>query len=164
MVTPELVEPLDANQVPPCGPGMEYGQPERLGVVLQGTPGSARLLSGRGTSGCPGGRRGADRGGRRPPPAPAARRPPPARPLQPLRRRPIRTIPTAPNPAQGRNPEPPFIGPIGYDVVPALGPGRKYAIYTRGDRVPRPQRLILQQHGHRASDRLHEQRPSTSHR
>ena len=46
LVTPELVEPMDANEVPPCGPGMSDHQSQRLGVVHEGTPGSAQMLSG----------------------------------------------------------------------------------------------------------------------
>ena len=33
LVTPELVEPLDASEVPPCGPGTQTDQPQRLGIV-----------------------------------------------------------------------------------------------------------------------------------
>ena len=36
LVTPELVEPLDANQVPPCGPGMESASPSDWELFFKG--------------------------------------------------------------------------------------------------------------------------------
>ena len=36
MVTPELVEALDANQVPPCGPGMETTSPSDWELFFKG--------------------------------------------------------------------------------------------------------------------------------
>ena len=35
-VTPELVEALDANQVPPCGPGMETAAPSDWELFFKG--------------------------------------------------------------------------------------------------------------------------------
>ena len=36
MVTPELVEPMDANQVPPCGPGMQSASPSDWELFFKG--------------------------------------------------------------------------------------------------------------------------------
>ena len=94
MVTPELVEPMDASQVPPCGPGMQSASPSDWELFFKGhlevpvcrrpappgnglspaTPGGPRLATA--------GRRQGNRCRRRACPG----RPQCAGPLQPLQR------------------------------------------------------------------------------
>ena len=43
LVTPELVEAMSADEVPPCGPGQQTTSPQRLGVVHEGASRSAQV-------------------------------------------------------------------------------------------------------------------------
>ena len=53
MVTPELVDPLDANQVPPCGPGMETASPTDWELFFKGHLEVPVCCPGGGASGSP---------------------------------------------------------------------------------------------------------------
>ena len=129
MVTPKLVEPLDANQVPLCGPGMETASPNDWELFFKGHIEVPLCCNG---SGCQGACN-ASSGGGEPTPAPAGA----------LGPQPGETLPTpapsrsdaAGNPynrdansnpkgmnnphppaqADARSDDPPFGGPIGYD-------------------------------------------------
>ncbi len=118
MVTPELIDPLDANQVPPCGPGMETASPSDWELFFKGHLEVPACCPGRNSGGPQGPCAATPPGNGNPTPAPGpnggtANDGPYNRYSGPN-----------PNhsdqgsPAQGRNAEPPFIGPIGYDVVP----------------------------------------------
>ena len=128
MVTPELVEPLDANQVPPCGPGMETTSPSDWELFFKGHIEVPVCCNG---GGCQGGcnERRADPapGGR---PWPAAGRDAADARAQPARRRrrqPLQSLSELqsergeqserPGPADAHNAAPPFGGPIGYDPL-----------------------------------------------
>jgi pilus assembly protein CpaC len=132
LVTPELVEAMDAEEVPPCGPGMETTEPSDVQFYLEGHlevpnccppspsgPGVAQasLVQGpmaQGTETVPA-----------PPPSspgqgitpPAAAPEPPSNPsgrYNPNDRQNQATT-TAAGP---RRPLPAFIGPVGYDLAP----------------------------------------------
>ena len=129
LVTPELVEAMDAHEVPPCGPGMRTTSPDDFDLFLKGhlevpnccPPGCNQVGPGPGaggammpqegmiieedgpTAGTPEARRGLPPNGR------AMRRnryTPPKPPDQP-----------ADSSSAAEKAEPGFIGPIGYDVV-----------------------------------------------
>ena len=127
MVTPELVEPLDANQVPLCGPGMETTSPSDWELFFKGHIEVPVCCNG----GCNGAM-----GGGCPTPAPAGVfGPQPSEPLptpapsrvngaaaDPYSRYPSSNPKDANNPnspaqADAHNPDPPFAGPIGYDPL-----------------------------------------------
>jgi pilus assembly protein CpaC len=121
LVTPELVEGMDADQVPPCGPGMNSASPSDWELFFKGHlevpvcgphcgPGNACAANG----------------------APGPAMPPPGEAGP--QAQPAAAGAAAPNPynrytssqpiytaqrsgGQGPGEEPPFIGPIGYDVV-----------------------------------------------
>ncbi len=77
MVTPELVEPLDANQVPLCGPGMETASPSDWELFFKGHLEVPVCCNG---GGCQGGGNVAA-GGAWPTPAPTGARPQPGETL-----------------------------------------------------------------------------------
>jgi pilus assembly protein CpaC len=122
MVTPELIEALDANQVPPCGPGMETASPSDWELYFKGHLEVPVCCAGNGAAGVAGGPRSSGEPATAPPCAPPV---PPASGPDGDGGSPQNRYP-APNPnnsnrgdpAAGRNVEPPFIGPIGYDAVP----------------------------------------------
>jgi len=52
LVTPELIDAVDANQVPPCGPGMQTDSPTDWQLYLQGHIEVPRCCPAGGNSGC----------------------------------------------------------------------------------------------------------------
>ena len=128
MVTPELVEPLDANQVPPCGPGMETASPSDWELFFKGHMEvpvccNGGAATGQCGGGCPtpapAGVFGPQPSEPLPTPAPAASTAPPPTPTvaipAPIRKtRTIRTRRPRPTPTTA---DPPFGGPIGYDPL-----------------------------------------------
>jgi pilus assembly protein CpaC len=114
-VTPELVEALDANQVPPCGPGLESASPSDWELFFMGHLEVPVCCRGGGSAG---GNPDVAPPGGLPPAAPCgpggAAASDPDNPY--TANNPSNS--TAAEPSQGRNPEPPFLGPIGYDLVP----------------------------------------------
>ena len=126
MVTPELIEPLDANQVPPCGPGMETASPSDWELFFIGhlevpvcCQGGSSL--GGGPAPCGGGQPGMAPPSAVPVPVPVpAAAGPDGDAGGPYNRypAPIANNSNRTDPIPARNPEPPFIGPVGYDVVP----------------------------------------------
>ena len=126
MVTPELVEPLDASEVPPCGPGMQTTSPSDWELFMKGhlevpkcpsppaglpAMGDCRRKGGNPGGPPPDGMIGPDEQVPAPPPAPPVR--PAAKSLL-LRQTELRR---ANAPAGIQNGPPGFIGPVGYDVV-----------------------------------------------
>jgi pilus assembly protein CpaC len=127
LVTPELVEGLDASEVPPCGPGMQTGSPSdwelymkgQLEVPkcppkpLSGSQGPCGKVDGGGSNGGdssepPDGMIGPTEQIPTPPPAGAPQnRHSPSKPNY--------QSPT--NPSTSNDGPPGFIGPVGYDVV-----------------------------------------------
>jgi pilus assembly protein CpaC len=125
MVTPELVEGLDACEVPPCGPGLQTTSPSDWELIMKGHIEVPKCPE-PGSQGC-GGRPDGSGSGSNP------EGPPPDKMIGP--NEPIATPPPADSPPQNRysppkpNPPPPvgssaskngppgFIGPVGYDVV-----------------------------------------------
>jgi pilus assembly protein CpaC len=96
LVTPELVEAMDASQVPPCGPGMQTTSPDDCELFLKGhleVPNCCPSCQGAGCAGCGG--------------SGLQARYNPSRPQNPA----------AVARAAGPNGEPAFIGPTGYDVI-----------------------------------------------
>jgi pilus assembly protein CpaC len=129
LVTPELVEPLDADEVSQCGPGMQTTSPSDWELFLK-----QQIEVPKCPPACPQGAangehcrtRGGDPGGSPPDgmidpneqvPAPTPTEPPPSSKPQ------SRYSPAKPNSAASaaatasRNGPPGFIGPVGYDVV-----------------------------------------------
>jgi pilus assembly protein CpaC len=129
MVTPELVDGMDAHQVPPCGPGLETTSPSDWELFFKGHlevpvccpgpaagPETAATAAGAAPA-APAGQPTAAGGG---PQASylVAARPDSGRP-QAAQNPNSLAGPAAPPaaPPASREIEPPFVGPIGYDVV-----------------------------------------------
>ncbi|MGD0896994.1 MAG: pilus assembly protein N-terminal domain-containing protein [Thermoguttaceae bacterium] len=117
-VTPELVDAMDANQAPPCGPGMDTAEPNDWELFMKGHLEVPRCCGGGEGGNCAAGGlpngQGAGPGANGPSPAaPVARPYNTSIPSQPN----IPTAATAALAAKGGNVEPPFLGPSGYDVV-----------------------------------------------
>lgn len=145
LVTPELVEALDAHEVPRCGPGMATDSPSDWQLYFRGHNEVPRCCpdGGPGCAQCNGaGPGGQDAPGAEVAPLPAAGPQPPQAPLPPqpvppaaALRRPAASQVAAATPAPGRyirsnrqnppaaapqgRPQPlqGFMGPIGYDVA-----------------------------------------------
>ncbi len=126
LVTPELVEPLDACEVPPCGPGTQTGSPSDWELFMKGqieVPKCPEPIP-QGPCGKPDGLGNGGGNSEGPPPdgmiGPNERipAPPSAEPLPHNRYSPPKpnSPPPANSPAAKNNP-PGFIGPVGYDVV-----------------------------------------------
>ncbi len=127
LVTPELVDGLDVHQVPPCGPGMETTSPSDWELFFKGhlevpvcCPGSGcgSNAAAAAAGAAPAGQPTAAGGG---PPASylVAARPDSGRPQaaqNPNFSGGPAAGPTA-APSVAQQIEPPFVGPIGYDVV-----------------------------------------------
>ncbi|MFZ1933342.1 MAG: pilus assembly protein N-terminal domain-containing protein [Thermoguttaceae bacterium] len=122
LVTPELAEPLDACEVPPCGPGMETTSPSDWELYMKGHIEVPKCPdpSQQGPSGSCG--NGSNPGA--PPadgmigpneqiPAPTPDEPPPHNRFSPPKPNP----PPPAVPSASKNGPPGFIGPVGYDVV-----------------------------------------------
>lgn len=137
LVTPELVDAMDAHEVPQCGPGMRTTSPDDFDLFMKGhlevpnccPPGCNQVAPGEGaggammppegmiieeqgpTAGTPEARLGLPSAGREyvPPNAPAMRRNRYTRPKPPDQ--------PADSPSAAEKAEAGFIGPIGYDVV-----------------------------------------------
>jgi pilus assembly protein CpaC len=127
LVTPELIEPLDADEVPPCGPGMQTTSPSDVELYLKGhlevpkCPPDAAC-----GKRCGSGPSGDNSCG--PPPdgmiGPEEQVPAPQPSSADATRKPhSRYSPSKPNSAASSMPSgsadspPGFIGPVGYDVV-----------------------------------------------
>jgi pilus assembly protein CpaC len=124
LVTPELAEPLDACEVPPCGPGMETTSPSDWELYMKGHIEVPKCPdpSQQGSCGkCDGGGNGGNQ--EAPPadgmigpneqiPAPPSAEPPHNRYSPPKPNPPPPAVPSA-----SKNGPPGFIGPVGYDVV-----------------------------------------------
>jgi pilus assembly protein CpaC len=124
MVTPELVDPMDPDEVPPCGPGMETDSPSDWELYMKGYIEVPKC--------CPNGQYPGPAPGRMLPAGPA---PGPGTPLPPpsgatgQRTTPAtaaqasvknsfnRQNRTATSSNSARQPLPSFKGPVGYDVV-----------------------------------------------
>jgi pilus assembly protein CpaC len=124
MVTPELVDAMDAQEVPPCGPGMRTTAPSDFELYLQGhlevpncCPPGCQPPQGQGVGGQIAPQEGMILGPQQPAPEPgqaglanaAKWRNPyssPKRPDQP-----------ADSPPAGQKADPGLIGPVGYDVL-----------------------------------------------
>jgi pilus assembly protein CpaC len=124
MVTPELVDPMDPDEVPPCGPGMETDSPSDWELYMKGYIEVPKC--------CPNGQYPGPAPGRMLPAGPA---PGPGTPLPPpsgatgQRATPTtaaqvsvknsfnRQNRTATSSNSARQPLPSFKGPVGYDVV-----------------------------------------------
>jgi pilus assembly protein CpaC len=130
LVTPELIEPLDSNEVPPCGPGMQTTSPNDLELYMKGhlevpkrCPTGA-ACGNRGGSNC-----GPDGDNSSGPPSDGMigteeRIPTPQPSNEDSHRKPNnRHTPSKPNspasslPSGSPDNPPGFIGPVGYDVV-----------------------------------------------
>ena len=127
MVTPELVEPMDANQVPPCGPGMETTSPSDWELFFKGHLEVPVCCNGGGCQGgCNGTMTPAPAGVPGPQPGETLPTPAPSRidgaAPDPYSRYPNpnpkgANNPNAPAQADAHNAAPPFGGPIGYDPL-----------------------------------------------
>jgi pilus assembly protein CpaC len=126
MVTPEVVEPMDANEVPPCGPGLSTTSPSDWELFMKGHLEVPKC--------CPAG--GSNCGGQQPGNG-ADALPPDGMILGPGEKAPVpqpadgssvpgpqnRSTPSKPSPpvattpAGAQNAPPGLIGPVGYDVV-----------------------------------------------
>jgi pilus assembly protein CpaC len=118
MVTPELVDALDASQVPPCGPGMETASPSDWELFFKGhleVPVCCNKGSGGNCNSCPAGGPAPQPGEPIPAPAPAQQ----GGANYPYNQytRPQPNNSAAVSPREAPVAEPPFIGPIGYDVA-----------------------------------------------
>jgi pilus assembly protein CpaC len=129
IVTPELVEAMDASQVPPCGPGMDSASPNdwelffkgHLEVPVCGPPGAvnACMLGSQPTAPPPAGSPAPAAGNAAPLPAPL----PPSAPNATAAAGPYNSYTSSqatnspPLRPEGHSEEPAFIGPIGYDAV-----------------------------------------------
>lgn len=108
LVTPEFAEPMDACQVPPCGPGSETESPSDCELYFKGhleVPRCCPACNGSGCATCAGSGHMQPSGN-----GTLVQSGNPRRPQTP-------SNPNGPGPAAPRNPDPGFIGPIGYDVV-----------------------------------------------
>jgi pilus assembly protein CpaC len=125
LVTPEFAEPLDACEVPPCGPGMDTTSPSDWELYLKGHLEVPKCPPRPATQGPCDNREGPVGGGRAeaPPadgmigpseqlPAPTPDEPPHNRYSPPKPNPPPPAVPSAANSGP-----PGFIGPVGYDVV-----------------------------------------------
>jgi pilus assembly protein CpaC len=127
LVTPELVEPLDACEVPPCGPGMQTTSPSDWELYFKGhlevpkcPPDPCAGCAGAGGSGgdapCGPPQDGMIGSQEQVPTPQPSKNDPQTKPHS-------RYSPTKPNSAGSANPSgasngpPGFIGPVGYDVV-----------------------------------------------
>jgi pilus assembly protein CpaC len=119
LVTPELAEPMDCKEVPPCGPGCESTSPCDWDLFMKGhleVPNCCPPVAGAGCAPCvpkegpepiaEGPMTQAHGAAGRPTPAPRN----PQAPSSPNSPAPV-------SPTAARNVEPGFIGPIGYDVL-----------------------------------------------
>ncbi len=114
MVTPELVEAMDASEVPPCGPGTQTTSPSDWELFMKGHLEVPNC--------CPTGGPGGDGSGGPPPdgmmPGPGEQIPaPPPAAAGPYNRYNPSGPAEAASPAGSRSGPPGLIGPIGYDVV-----------------------------------------------
>jgi hypothetical protein len=130
MVTPELVAAMEADEVPPCGPGMGTTTPTDWELFMKGHLEVPNCCPNGDSNAPPDGMIGpseADSGVLRPENRPLSRSGSPAGTAQVARR----TKPTGsqnrynaskPNTGSvdsrtnGSNPPPPFVGPVGYDL------------------------------------------------
>ena len=133
LVTPELVEPMDASEVPPCGPGMQTTSPSDVDLYFKGHLEVPKCPSGAacGNGGSNGSGSGSSNGSDNscgPPPdgmiGPDERVPAPQPSNGDAPHKPhSRYSPNKPNsaasptPSGSPNSPPGFIGPVGYDVV-----------------------------------------------
>jgi pilus assembly protein CpaC len=128
LVTPELVEALDASEVPPCGPGTQTTSPSDWELFMKGHLEVPKCPGTQGHGNGDGGQTGGDnscnppRDGMSPGPGEQVPTPPPADAAEPSRPQsryfPAKQNPAATaTPAASRNGPPGFIGPVGYDVV-----------------------------------------------
>lgn len=133
LVTPELVEGMDAEQVPPCGPGMETTSPDDPELYLKGYLEVPFCCNGQGCAQCAGGATMpgmiGSQGGQTIRPgeirSPAPSQSGPAEPLtapsastsRPITRTaaPLRTAQPLPAASTSVQPLPGMIGPVGYD-------------------------------------------------
>ncbi len=133
LVTPELVEGMDAEQVPPCGPGMETTSPDDPELYLKGYLEVPFCCNGQGCAQCAGaapmpgmiGSQGGQtiRPGEIRSPAPSQSGPaepltaPSASTSRPITRTaaPLRTAQPLPPASTSVQPLPGMIGPVGYD-------------------------------------------------
>ncbi len=133
LVTPELVEGMDAEQVPPCGPGMDTTSPDDPELYLKGYLEVPFCCNGQGCAQCAGaapmpgmiGSQGGQtiRPGEIRSPAPSQSGPaepltaPSASTSRPITRTaaPLRTAQPLPPASTSVQPLPGMIGPVGYD-------------------------------------------------
>ena len=117
-MTPELVDAMDANQVPPCGPGMGTAEPNDWELFMKGHLEVPRCCGGGEGGNCAAGAPGQWSGCRPGPGGPSPAAPVPGSYNTSIPSRPnIPTAATSTPAANGGNAEPPFLGPSGYDVV-----------------------------------------------
>ena len=119
LVTPELVDAMDADEVPPCGPGGRTTSPSDFELFFKGHLEVPNCCPGCGGSGCP--KCEGDGGGLQPSTAPgeeiiieqvdriSASQPALGKPHGPSNRQDSK--------AGAADVKPSFIGPVGYDVV-----------------------------------------------
>jgi len=127
LVTPELVEPMDASETPPCGPGTQTASPSDWELYMKGHLEVPKCCPTDGNGNCGGPPRGNAPDGPppdgmilgpgekipAPPPAEGSSGPGPYNRATPSKLSP----PPATAPAGTQNSPPGFIGPVGYDVV-----------------------------------------------
>jgi pilus assembly protein CpaC len=117
LVTPELVQAMDASEVPPCGPGMQTTDPSDWELFMKGYLEVPNCCPAGGAGTCP--QNGAGPVGPADGPMPASGEPVPRPAAGPH----SRYTPSKPTPAatvsarEPSNGPPGFIGPVGYDVV-----------------------------------------------
>jgi len=129
LVTPELVEALDASEVPPCGPGMQTTSPSDWELFMKGHLEVPKCAGpcGQGPANGDACRTRGDNPSGSPPdgmigPNEQVPTPRPAEPSEPPKPQ-SRYSPTKPDsaasatPPASRDGPPGFIGPVGYDVV-----------------------------------------------
>ena len=148
MVTPELVDPLDANQVPPCGPGMETASPSDWELFFKGHLEVPVCCPGGGTSGSP--QRpcvAPPRGNGDPTPAPGPNGGTPPTDRTTATPVPIRTIPTTPTRPKGAIRNRPSSVLSAMTLFPSSGPGRRICYLYEG-RVCAPLAVEFTQHCH----------------
>jgi pilus assembly protein CpaC len=125
LVTPELVDPMDACEVPPCGPGTQTTSPSDWELFMKGHLEVPKCCPSGGDGACPPGEPAPDE----PPPDGMIQSPGEQIPTPPpsagrktagphSRYVPSKTTPSAAKSSAGSQDGPPgFIGPVGYDVV-----------------------------------------------
>lgn len=114
LVTPELVEPMDPDQVPPCGPGMSTAAPGDWAFYMKGKLEVAKCGGPCGNGPCNGDCNGHCNGSAEQVPAGGVSQ------SAGSNNRYVHAKPTYPRGAkvaEMRNGPPGFIGPVGYDVV-----------------------------------------------